>query len=441
MNTPSLHELFLEYPKICIDSRKAESGSLFFALKGDHFDGNKFAEIALKKCEYAIVDDPSVVISNKYILVEDALAKLQSLAKYHRKRLGLPIIAITGTNGKTTTKELIARVMAMKYKVGYTQGNLNNHIGVPLTLLSFNQDHEFGIVEMGANHLNEIAALCMIAAPDYGIITNVGKAHLDGFGSFEGVKKAKGELYNYLYENDGVAFVNYDNEQLEDMKPPHSIVYYGTSGFTHCQGKIEDNGPLLSIRWIGSDDLANESGVIDWLKEGKLINTNLYGKYNFENVLAAICIGYNFNVDDDKIKKAIESYIPQNNRSQLLKTERNTLIIDSYNANPSSMKAALENFNQVKLENKLVILGDMFELGEGSIREHGVIIALLKECDFEQTILVGDNFYNYSDHNKMVFIKNNADLLIYLSEKPISGKNILIKGSRGMRLEETIKYL
>lgn len=441
MNTPALYEIFQKHPKICTDSRKAESGSLFFALKGDNFDGNKYAELALEKCAFAIVDDPLVVKNDKYILVDDTLLKLQSLAKYHRKRLGLPIIAITGTNGKTTTKELIAGVMAMKYKVGYTLGNLNNHIGVPLTLLSFNCEHEFGIVEMGANHIGEIAALCKIAAPDYGLITNVGKAHLDGFGSFEGVKKAKGELYNYLYENDGVAFVNYDNEQLEDMKPPHSVIYYGTNRFTHCQGRIEENGPFLSIRWIGSEDSANEHEVVEWLQEGKLIKTKLYGNYNFENVLAAVCIGNNFNVDDEQIKLAIEGYTPKNNRSQLLQTENNTLIVDSYNANPTSMKAALDNFNQVKLDNKMILLGDMFELGEVSIREHGVIIALLKELKFEHVILVGNNFYNYSDNTEFVFKKDIEELMVYLAEKKISGRNILIKGSRGMHLEETIKYL
>jgi len=442
MNTPSLYELFLKHPKICTDSRHAESGSLFFALKGGLYDGNTFAENALEKCDYAIVDDPSVIKNDRYILVEDALAKLQRLAMYHRKRLGLPIIAITGTNGKTTTKELIARVMGMKYNVGYTQGNLNNQIGVPLTLLSFNENHEFGIVEMGANHINEIALLCKIAAPDFGIITNVGKAHLEGFGSFEGVKKAKGELYNYLYENDGVAFVNYDNEQLEDMKPPHSIIYYGTNRFTHCQGRIEENGIFLSIRWIGSeDDSVHENEVVEWLQEGKLINTKLYGKYNFENVLAAVCIGNNFNVPDNLIKEAIESYSPQNNRSQVLKTDRNTLIIDSYNANPTSMKAALENFNQTELSEKVVILGDMFELGSVSIREHGVIVAFLRELNFEQIILVGSYFYSYCDQPDITFMKNSEDLLTYLSENKLSGKTILIKGSRGMRLEETIKHL
>jgi len=441
MNTPQLYELFLKYPKICIDSRKAEKGSLFFAIKGDNFDGNNFAEKALEKCEFAIVDDSKVKKSDKYIVTEDTLLKLQKLAKYHRKRLGLPIIAITGSNGKTTTKELMARIMATKYKVGYTQGNLNNHIGVPLTLLSFNREHEFGIVELGANHIGEIALLCKIVAPDFGLITNVGKAHIEGFGSFEGVKKAKAELYQYLYNNDGIAFVNYDNELLEDMNPPHSIIYYGTKGFTHCQGKIEENGMYLKLRYIGSDDDISESEDIDWVSQGKLINTKLYGYYNFENVMAAISVGDNFNIPDSLIIEAIENYLPDNNRSEILDTSTNRLIIDSYNANPTSMKAALDNFNQVKLDNKIVILGDMFELGTSSIREHGVLVALLNEMNFEKVILVGEDFFNYNDHKDFVFKKTIKDLIEYLSSNKISEKNILIKGSRGMKLEEIITYL
>lgn len=443
MNTPTLYELFIKNPKICIDNRKAEENTLFFALKGDNFDGNDFAEKALEKCAFAIVDNPEIVKSDRYILVENSLSKLQSLAKYHRKRLGLPIIAITGTNGKTTTKELVAAVMNMKYNVAYTQGNFNNHIGVPLTLLSFNQGHDFGIVEMGANHIGEIAELCKITAPDFGVITNVGKAHLDGFGSFEGVKKAKAELYQYLYDNDGVAFVNYDNEHLEDMKPPHSVMYYGTKGFTHCQGKIESNNPLLSVRWVSSNDISsdNNSNITEWEQEDKLIKTNLFGLYNFENVMAAISIGSNFNISDVNIKQAIENYFPQNNRSQLLKTEKNTLIVDSYNANPSSMKVAIENFNITNLSNQVLILGDMLELGTASIREHGVILAIIEECNFEQVILVGDIFNNYSSNEEFLFLSDSQNLISYLTENPIINKSVLIKGSNGMHLDKVITYL
>jgi len=435
MNTPELYELFLKFPKICIDSREAEAGSLFFALKGDKFNGNSYVAQALKKCDYAVVDDPEAVISDKCILVNDALGKLQSLAKYHRKRLGLPIIAITGTNGKTTTKELVARVLAKKFNVGFTQGNFNNHIGVPLTLLKLTSDHEFGIIEMGANHRGEIAVLCKIAAPDFGLITNVGKAHLEGFGSFEGVKKAKGELYAYLYENDGVAFVNYDNELLEDLKPPHSIIYYGTKGFTHCQGKVVSNDFYLSLRWMVTDDIINDEKYLDWDKIGKLVQTQLYGTYNFENVMAAICIGNNFNVSDADIKEAIETYKPKNNRSEICKTTTNTLLVDCYNANPSSIKAALDNFANVEVKPKVVILGDMLELGTASIREHGVIIGVLKEMNFNNVFLVGESFYNYKGTDNMLFFKEVKDLNEHLLKEKIKNAYVLIKGSRGMQLE------
>ncbi len=441
MNTPNLYDIFLSCPKICVDSRKAESGSIFFALKGENFDGNRYAEIALEKCEYAVVENQEVVKNERYILVDDALLTLQRLATYHRKRLGLPIIAITGTNGKTTTKELIAAVMATKYKVGFTQGNLNNHIGVPLTLLSFDATHEFGIIEMGANHIGEIAQLCKIAAPDFGLITNVGKAHLEGFGSFEGVKKAKSELYQYLHDNDGVAFVNYDNEQLEDMNPPHYIIYYGTKGFTHCQGRIEENGLFLKLRWIGSEDVMNDKDPVDWIQDGSVVQTKLYGKYNFENVLAAICIGNNFNVPDESINQAVENYEPKNNRSQIINTGKNVVILDSYNANPTSMRTAIDNFSEVSLENKLLILGDMFELGETSIREHGVIIAQIKALNFKNVLFVGSNFYNYEGDDDYIFFKTRDNLINYLSRNQISDKNILIKGSRGMGLEKILPVL
>lgn len=441
MNTPTLYDIFIKNPRICIDDRKAEQGSIFFAIKGDNFDGNDFAEKALEKCVFAIVDNPDVVKNDRYILVDNSLCKLQSLAKFHRKRLGLPIIAITGTNGKTTTKELVASVMSKKYKVAHTQGNLNNHIGVPLTLLSFTKDHEFGIVEMGANHIEEIEKLCKITAPDFGIITNIGKAHLEGFGSFEGVKKAKSELFKYLYDNDGVAFVNYDNEYLEDMQPPHSVVYYGTKEFTHCQGREEDNGLFIAVRWVASDDENNENDNIEWEQETRLIKTNLFGRYNFENVLAAICIGNNFNISDIEIKQAIESYHPKNNRSQVVETSKNRLIIDSYNANPSSMKAAIDNFGQIVLNDKVLILADMFELGTSSMREHGVVISNIQEYSFSQVILVGKSFNNYSSKKEYAFFIDAEELIDYITQNPILKKNVLIKGSNGMQLDKIIPYL
>lgn len=437
--THELYKLFKKSNGVCIDSRVALSGQLFFAIKGDNFDGNKYAEKALVNCSYAIVDDPSAVKGEKYILVDDALDKLQRLAAYHRKRLGLPIIAITGTNGKTTTKELVASVMSEHYKVSFTQGNFNNHLGVPLTLLSFTSEDEFGIVEMGANHVGEIALLCKMAAPDFGIITNVGKAHLEGFGSFEGVKKAKSELYEYLRENDGTAFVNYDNEQLEDMNPPHSIVYYGKGGFTHCQGRIKESDSLyLALEWLVSDKVNDEEP--DWDKGSVTVETNLVGEYNYENILAAICIGNNFDIPYDKIVGGVKAYVPTNNRSQIVKTSNNTLILDGYNANPSSMNVALRNFAQVKAERKVVILGDMFELGRTSIAEHGVLLGLTEELCFTQVILVGKEFYELkSDSN--LFFEDGLKLQEYLKENPIKEAFILIKGSRGMHLEDLRDYL
>ncbi|MBI9066484.1 MAG: UDP-N-acetylmuramoyl-tripeptide--D-alanyl-D-alanine ligase [Salinivirgaceae bacterium] len=440
MNTPDLYEIYLVHPKICIDSRLVSKDAIFFALRGPNFNGNVYAEKALETCSYAVVDDESVVKSDKYILVENVLDKLQKLAKYHRKRLGIPVLAITGTNGKTTTKELVTRVLSKKYKTASTKGNFNNHIGVPLTLLEITKEHEFAVIEMGANHQGEISLLCKLAAPDFGLITNVGKAHLEGFGSFEGVKKAKSELYRYLYENDGTAFINYDNELLEDLNPPHSAIYYGTRGFTHCQGRIESNGVFLKFRWVSSDD-DNISNEIEWKKDGKLITTKLIGEYNFENALAAVCIGKKFNISERRIKQAIESYTPQNNRSQFTETSKNRIIIDSYNANPTSMKASLENFTKLTATNKIVILGDMFELGAAAIREHGVVMALLEEYEIENAILIGSLFKNYSEVGNFNFFSNTEEAANYLEKIDLKDHLVLLKGSRAMKLEEIISYL
>ncbi len=441
MNISKLYKLFLEFPKVCTDSRNTVEGSLFFALKGDNFNGNAFAEKALEKCAYAIVDEEVFCMDERYILVENALSTLQSLASYHRKRMGTPIIAITGTNGKTTTKELIAKVMSEKYKVVYTQGNLNNHIGVPITLLNITKDDEFCIVEMGANHVGEIEQLCKIAAPDFGIITNVGRAHLEGFGSIEGVKKGKGELYKYLYENNGLAFINDDSEILEDMNPPHDSVYYGTKSFTHCQGKILGSDLFLKFAWFATNGIAQDDDKLDWNKKNRVITTNLIGKYNFENALAAVCVGNNFGIEPEEVKKALENYIPNNNRSQLTRTKKNTLLLDAYNANPTSMKMAIENFIELKLPNKVIILGDMLELGSAAIREHGVIVGLVNDNSFDNIYLVGDIFYQFNDVDGVNVFKNISDLGKCFQQKPLENKSILIKGSRSMELEYITKYL
>lgn len=440
MNTSALYEIFLKYPHICTDSRQASADSIFFALKGDKNDGNAYAEMALQKCPYAVIDNEAYNKNERCILVDDVLDTLQKLAAYHRKRLGLPILAITGTNGKTTTKELTARVLSKKFNVAYTQGNLNNHIGVPLTLLSMNKTHEFGIVEMGASHQGEIAKLCKIAAPDFGIITNVGRAHLEGFGSFDGVKQAKSELYRYLHDNDGVAFVNYDNEVLEDMNPPHNIIYYGTKVFTHCQGQLLDSPLYLSFKWIPSDEMiANEEST---QSDCYTINTHLIGAYNFENALAAVSVGYNFGISPCCIKDAIENYVPQNSRSQLVKTEKgNSLLLDCYNANPSSMESALDNFAKIDMPNKVVILGDMLELGSAASREHGVTVGMISKLGFEKVFLVGRNFCNLKDAHNYKCFYDADDCAKYLTENGIANSTILIKGSHGMKMDKVAACL
>lgn len=447
MNISELYKIFLQYPKICIDSRKAEVGSLFFALKGKNFNGNKFAEEALEKCQYAVVDEKEYAKSKQYILVKDALGTLQGLAAYHRKRLGLPIIGITGTNGKTTTKELIMATMRKRYKVAGTIANFNNHIGVPLTLLSMTKEDKFGVVEMGANHIGEIALLCKIAAPDFGIITNIGRAHLEGFGSIEGVKTAKSEMYTYLAENNGLAFINDDNEMLEDLNPPSDIILYGQRGFTHCQGKILNSEVFLKFSWYASNNLGEENENVDWKNEKRIVQTKLVGKYNFENALAAVCIANNFGVSEKDIKDALENYEPKNNRSQIIKTKENTILADSYNANPASMKIAIENLIQTNLENKTLILGDMFELGKSTDREHANIIYMLeymiKKEYFDTLFLVGESFFKYQHEisKNMYFFKNTNDLIYYLKNNKLKNKNILLKGSRGVGLEKLIPYL
>ena len=440
MNTSALYEIFLKYPHICTDSRLASEDAIFFALKGDKNDGNKYAEQALKKCPYAIIDNEAYNKNDRCILVDDVLDTLQKLATYHRKRLGLPILAITGTNGKTTTKELTARVLSKKFKVAYTQGNLNNHIGVPLTLLSMDKTHEFGIIEMGASHKGEIAKLCKIAAPDFGIITNVGRAHLEGFGSFNAIKETKGELYKYLHDNDGVAFVNYDNETLEDMNPPHNIIYYGTKVFTHCQGEMLKSPVFLSFKWAPSDEIISSEENIQ--SECYIINTHLIGSYNFENALAAVCVGYNFGISACCIKDAIESYVPQNNRSQLVKTENgNNLLLDCYNANPSSMESAIDNFAKIELPNKVLIIGDMLELGDASSREHGVIVGLVKKLGFEKVFFVGRNFCNIKEAHEFRCFYDADDCAKHLSEEKLSNTSILIKGSHGMKMDKIVPYV
>jgi UDP-N-acetylmuramoyl-tripeptide--D-alanyl-D-alanine ligase len=427
MDIKYIHSLFLKCSSISIDTRKIESNSFFVAIKGDNFDANTFAKEALDKgASYVIIDNEAFYIDARTILVEDSLVALQELAKFHRTYLNLPIIALTGSNGKTTTKELINVVLSKKFKTKATVGNLNNHIGVPLTLLSFNGETEIGIVEMGANHQKEIEFLCGIAQPDYGYITNFGKAHLEGFGGVEGVIKGKSEMYDYLLNADKMAFVNLEDPiQVEKSKV--------LKNYSFGVNKKNANVNISSVE-------ANPFVVISY--SGNMISTHLIGLYNANNINAAITIGKYFGVEDLAIKQALESYIPENNRSQLIKKGNNEIILDAYNANPSSMKVAIENFILLNKKNKIVFLGDMFELGVESILEHKGIVDLLLEQDEINCYFIGKDFYQNKIAKPNFFFFESFEIFSNLIKENKFGNNtILIKGSRGMALERTLDYI
>lgn len=431
-----LYSIFLKHPIICTDSRVCPENSIFFALKGDNFNANAFALSALEKgCSYAVVDEAEYAIDDRFILVEDVLATLQELATYHRKKLGTTILGITGTNGKTTTKELIAAVLSEKYNVLFTQGNLNNHIGVPLTLLKLNSSHEIAVIEMGANHPGEIKQLAEIACPDYGIITNVGKAHLEGFGSFEGVKQTKKELYDYIFVNGKEIFINKDNADLNEMA---GAAGFKTTDRVH-QYSLDINNDCFTCGEIKScSPFLNMECTID-TAETIIINTQLIGSYNAENVLAAVAIGHYFEVENNSIKRGLENYVPQNNRSQLTITENNKLVVDAYNANPTSLRAAILNFAQMDIENKTLIIGDMLELGEQSKVEHQNIIDLLQQNKFHNVLLVGKEFSETM--NSFHCFVDVTELLKHIEKQPIKNHFVLIKGSRGIKLEKVISAL
>jgi UDP-N-acetylmuramoyl-tripeptide--D-alanyl-D-alanine ligase len=441
MELKEIYKHYCESSGICTDSRNLLEGGIFCALKGETFDGNDYAEEALKICKFAIVDRKELEYNKRCIVVEDSLKTLQGLANFHRKVVNPKVLAITGTNGKTTTKELVASVLGTKYKVHATVGNFNNHIGVPLTLLSMPKDVEMAVIEMGANKIGDIEELCNIAAPDFGIITNVGRAHLEGFGSFDGVKLTKGELYKYLYKNKGVAFVNADNSHLEEMDPPNDSVYYGTKGFSHCEGRLMDNYSFLKFAYISSHDIAADDDELDWDAEDRIITTNLFGEYNLENALAAVCVGIEFGVPEEKIKSSIEAYMPTNNRSQLIRTGRNIVLLDAYNANPTSMNTALEVFDKFDHEEKIVVLGDMLELGNASYREHHLIIAKLEGLNFEKVYLVGKEFMNFNENENFEFYSSIEVLVQKMASENIENKAILLKGSRGVTVEKLLKVL
>ena len=430
MKITELYEIYKRYPFITTDTRKHLANSIFFALKGENFDGNTYIEQALEQgCAYAIGDDLDLPKNNPRIIpVENVLQTLQELARFHRRALKIPVIGITGTNGKTTTKELIAAALSSKYNVLYTQGNLNNHIGVPLTLLSMTKKHDMAVIEMGANHLGEIAELAAIAEPDYGLITNVGKAHLEGFGSFENVIKTKTELYRFLEKTGGKIFINQDNPYLNAVPVTAEKIYYGVQSGVFVRGEIvENDSPFLNLKWFTG-------------KESYEVKTQLIGNYNFENVLAAAAIGTYFNVEPAKICEALTHYYPQNNRSQLLETSKNHLIVDAYNANPTSMLASLENFSQMKTSHKAIIIGDMKELGKESVPEHQKILDFIDKNHFERVFLCGEIFSGLSEGKYPSFLQ--VDLLVeHLKNEDLQGYYILIKGSRGIRLEKVIDYL
>jgi len=430
MSIVELYVIFTKYPKISTDSRVIEKDSLFFALKGGNFDGNSYAEAALANgAAYAVIDEAEYKISDRFLLVDDVLSALQELACYHRIQLGVPIIAITGTNGKTTTKELVTAVLSKKYKVGYTIGNFNNHIGVPLTLLSMNSSTQMGVVEMGANHPGEIAALCKIALPDFGLITNVGKAHLEGFGTFEGVKKTKAELFRFIEQRGGKVFLNTVNSHLKEMAGAVETVGYKTTKEGEgIEGELIQSSPFMIFQ-------------VKFPKGWLYIKTSLVGGYNLENALAAVCIGNFFGVSPHEISEAIEAYRPSNNRSQFIKTARNQILMDAYNANPTSMDAALENFKTFETPHKGVILGDMLELGEASHEEHQKIADKLANMNLPIVMLTGKEFSRCQVPSNFLIFEDIALLIHHVESLNPHGFLFLIKGSRGMKLENVVEKL
>ncbi|MER3499508.1 MAG: UDP-N-acetylmuramoylalanyl-D-glutamate--2,6-diaminopimelate ligase [Chitinophagaceae bacterium] len=426
MNIEELYEIYKKHPSIQTDTRKLKSGDIFFALKGPNFNGNEFAAKAIEAgASFAVIDDKNFEIAGKTVLVEDALQALQQLATHHRKQFNIPLIAITGSNGKTTTKELIHAVLSSHYKTYTTEGNLNNHIGVPLTLLKIKPDAEMAVIEMGANHQGEIASYCKISLPTHGLITNCGKAHLEGFGGVEGVRKGKGELYDHLRTlTHGYAFVMWDYDYLQQMsKGISGIIKYGTADDAHVIGQVKSSQPFLVVE----------------LKQGLSfaeIKTQLVGEYNLPNVLAAVTVGNFFKVPDEKIKAAIENYVPSNIRSQLIEQGSNKFILDAYNANPSSMNLAIENFSKMAGE-KILVLGSMAELGAESKKEHADLVEKIKQFNWKAVILVGDEFAKTP--HPYLQLKNADEVKQWLNNHQPENVTILLKGSRTMQLEKTLK--
>ncbi len=433
IDTITLYQYYQQHPNVTTDSRKVPEGSLFFALQGANFDGNAYAAAALEAgAAYAIIDNPAFQQGERYLLVENVLQSLQGLAQHHRRQFSIPVIAITGSNGKTTTKELISTVLNQHYATHFTLGNFNNHIGVPLTLLALPAEAEVAVIEMGANHQGEIAALCAIAEPTHGLITNIGKAHLEGFGGLEGVKRGKSELYRYLAKNSGVAFVNLEAAFLEELSQDIQWrIFYRDSeaphpSNAHYESKLLETSPYLKVAYLS------------WQGQLKAVGTQLIGEYNYHNLMSAMAIGRYFKVPDAKIVAAIEAYCPTNNRSQLLQRESNTYILDAYNANPTSMSHALQSFAKREAQRKVAILGDMLELGEYTDEEHRKIMMQARQIVGEDLLLVGPQFGAVAQSSMQCF-EQVEDLRAWMATQNYENTVFLLKGSRGMHLERLLE--
>ena len=425
MNMEELYTIYKKHPSVQTDTRKLKAGDIFFALKGDNFNGNAFAKQAIEAgAAYAVIDEVAFEIPGKTFLVPDVLTTLQQLAKHHREQFTIPFIAITGSNGKTTTKELIHTVLSSSFITYATEGNLNNHIGIPLTILKIKKDAQIAIIEMGANHQKEIEGYCKYAQPTHGLITNCGKAHLEGFGGIEGVRKGKGELYDYLRANNGTAFVMWDYGYLQEMsKGIPTILKYGTAN-ADVEGQVVTSAPFLEVSFTKGPGISS-------------VKTQLVGDYNLPNVLAAAMLGKFFSISDEKIKPAIENYVPSNSRSQLIENGTNKIILDAYNANPSSMKLAIENFAKLNTANKVMLLGGMAELGEASLQEHKAIVDIIRQGNWKTVVLVGGDFLKF-EHPYISF-SNALQAKEWLQQQHFENSHFLIKGSRSMKMETVLE--
>ena len=426
MRIEELYSIFQQYPSVQTDTRQLKTGDIFFALKGPHFNGNHFVAKAFELgAAYAIIDEATAMLDNRTILVEDVLETLQDLARYHRQQLSIPFLAITGSNGKTTTKELIHAVLSTTFNTYTTTGNLNNHIGVPLTLLKIRNDAEMAVIEMGANHQQEIASYCRVALPTHGLITNCGKAHLEGFGGEEGVRKGKGELFDFLRENNGAAFIMKDYDYLQHMSRQIKEIYtYGTTD-GNIVGTAVASDPFLLTRF--TKGFAGD------------ITSQLVGSYNLPNILAAVAVGKYFKIDDEKIRTAIETYTPTNSRSQLVQRGSNTIILDAYNANPSSMKLAIENFAKTQARNKILVLGAMAELGAESLEEHRQLVEEIKKHQWKEVLLVGGDFMKINHPFHAIHQAEEAGK--WLQEQGLSDTHFLLKGSRSTGMEKVLDFI